>query len=267
MTDRSNIKLKASNWTPFVFIALSIFTPAIYANNCSAEKFHETVKVAHVYDGDTIKLADGRKLRIIGINTPERGREGEKDQPFYQEAKNHLQQIVEKNNTQLKIIVGKDKRDRYKRLLAHIFTLQGENITASMLKKGIGFSIAIPPNVNFNTCYQNAEHEAKKQNRGIWQHSFSRAIEVTSLSETARGFHQVKGTVQRIGESRSSYWLNLDKQFALRIMKKDLPYFITFHPKELLNRQLIARGWIYQQKNELRMSVRHPAALELLKNY
>lgn len=267
MTDRLNVKLKASNWTPFVFIALSIFTPVVHANNCSANKIHETVKVAHVYDGDTIKLADGRKLRIIGINTPERGRDGEKDQPFYHEAKNHLQQIIEKNNSHLKIVVGKDKRDRYKRLLAHVFTLQGENITASMLKKGMGFSIAIPPNVNFNTCYQNAESEAKKKNLGIWQHSFSRAIEATSLPETTHGFHQVKGTVQRIGESRSSYWLNLDKKFALRVMKKDLPYFIKYHPNELLNRQLIARGWIYQQKSELRMSIRHPAALELLKNY
>jgi len=53
----------------------------------------------------------------------------------------------------------------------------------------------------------------------------------------------------------------------LRIMKKDLPYFINFHPKEFLNRQLIARGWIHQQKNELSMSVRHPASLELLTNY
>ena len=263
MTDRSNVKQKASNWAPFVFIALLINSPTVAANNCSADTFHESVKVAHVYDGDTIKLTDGRKLRIIGINTPERGRDGKKDQPFYQDAKNHLQQIIEKNNNQLKIILGKDKRDRYKRLLAHIFTLQNENITSSMLKKGMGFSIAIPPNIKFNACYQKAEREAKKHNSGIWQHSFSQAVEAASLSETTRGFHQVKGTVQRIGESRSSYWLNLDEKFALRILKKDLPYFIKYHPKQLLNQQVIARGWIYQRKNELRMSIHHPASLQL----
>lgn len=263
MIDSSNVKQKASKWAPFVFIALLICTQTVSANNCSTNKYHETVNVAHVYDGDTIKLVDGRKLRIIGINTPERGRDGKKDQPYYQAAKHQLQQIIKKNNAQLKIIVGKDKQDRYKRLLAHVFTLHGENITASMLKKGMGFSITIPPNIKFNTCYQNAEHEAKKQNRGIWQHTFSHPIEATSLSESTRGFHQVKGSVQRIGESRSSFWLNLDKKFAVRIMKKDLPYFIKYHPKDLLKQQVVARGWIYERKKELRMSIRHPASLQI----
>ena len=40
----------------------------------------EFVSVSKVVDGDTIELTDGRRVRYIGINTPERG------QPFYDEA-------------------------------------------------------------------------------------------------------------------------------------------------------------------------------------
>ena len=264
MSDSSYVKQKASKWTPFVILILSIFVSNAYANNnCSLQDFQETVNVAHIYDGDTIKLVDGRKLRLIGINTPERGRDGDEDQPFYLSAKNQLQKTIKNNHYQLNIILGKEKHDRYQRLLAHIFTADGENISATLLKKGLGFSITIPPNLKFQTCYKNAESEAQKNRRGLWGHPFSRAIKASSISNTSQGFQRVTGIVQRIGESRSSFWLNLDKKFALRIQKKHLKYFTSYHPKSLLKKRLTARGWVYQQNNEFRMSVQHPASLQI----
>lgn len=267
MLEHLHVTKKASIWTPFLFIVLALFSPLIFANNCAVKQFHETAQVAHVYDGDTIKLVDGRKLRLIGINTPERGRDGKEDEPFYNEAKNQLQQIIDKNNGQIKIVIGKEKHDRYKRLLAHPFTLQGKNISSMLLKKGMGFSIAIPPNIQFVSCYQNAEKDAKTRKQGIWNHPFSHPIQTNQISKKTLGFHQVKGRVQRIGESRSSYWLNLStgskSRFALRILKKDLAYFTLFHPKDLLHKQLTARGWIYKIKGEQRMTIRHPNSLHL----
>jgi micrococcal nuclease len=41
-----------------------------------------------VIDGDTIELTNGRRVRYIGINTPER------DQPYYNEAKETNQKIA-----------------------------------------------------------------------------------------------------------------------------------------------------------------------------
>lgn len=263
----SHVKQKASKWTPFVFLALLIFSAPLYANNCGISEFHETVLVDRVHDGDTIKLIDGRKLRLIGINTPERGRDGKPDEPFYQEAKNQLQRIIKNNKNKIKIVYGKDRQDRYKRFLTHIFSMNNENITASLIKKGMGYTIAVPPNTKLLSCYQNAEYEAKKHKQGIWEHNFSKPIPVNSLKKSTGGFHRISGTVQRIGESRSSYWLNFnsksEEKFALRILKKDLQYFINYHPKELLNRKLIARGWIYKIKDEQRMTIHHPASLQI----
>ena len=268
MSDKSYVQQKASKWTLFVFMALSIYLPSIVnAASCTTQFFQETVSVAHIYDGDTIKLTDGRKVRLIGINTPERGRNGNKDQPFYLSAKNHLKQIIKNNHNQVKIVTGKEKFDRYKRLLAHIFTIDGENINAALLKNGQAFRITIPPNTQFLTCYKNAEKEAQSHKRGIWNHAFSKAIEASSISKSAfkstSGFQRVTGVVQRIGESSSSFWLNLHSTFAIRILKKDLPHFNAFHPKTLLHRRLTVQGWAYLKNNELRMTVRHPASLQV----
>ena len=267
MLYRSYVKLKASKWTPLVFVILALFTPPLYADSCALNQFHEIVDVAYVYDGDTIKLADGRKVRLVGINTPERGRNGRKDEPFSLAAKSQLQQIINNNHHQIKIVFGKEKHDRYKRFLAHIFTMNNENITATLIKNGMGYSIAIPPNIQLLSCYQDAEHEAQKHKRGIWDHRYSQVINVNSLKTPISGFHRINGIVHRIGESHSSYWLNLKTKsgstFALRIPKKDLPYFTKFHPKDLLNRRVIARGWVSQSKNEQRMTIHHPASLQI----
>ena len=264
---RINIKQKASNWTLFVFIAYGLFSPPVYADTCSVKRFHETAQVAHVYDGDTIKLTDGRKLRLIGINTPERGRDGKPDDPFYLIAKKQLQNIINKSDNRIKIVFGKDKHARYKRLLTHVFTINNENITETLIKNGMGFTIAIPPNIQLLNCYQNAEQFAQKNQRGIWNHQYSKAINVSSLNKSTRGFQQISGTVDRIGESRSSFWLNLNSKsgikFALRILKKDISYFKQLHPRDLLGQQLITRGWIYKVNGEQRMTIHHPAALQI----
>ncbi len=271
MSGTTYIKQKASIWTPFVLLLLIVtatFTNPLYADTCRANKFHETARVDRVFDGDTIRLDDGRKLRLIGINTPERGRNNKQDEPFYQQAKDQLRQLIRKNQNTIKIIFGKDKQDRHNRLLAHIFSVNNENITTTLLKKGLGFAIAIPPNIQLLSCYLDAEREAKRQLRGIWSHPYSKPIPVDLLKNSARGFHRVSGVVKRIGESRSSFWLNLetnsDNKFALRIMKKHLSHFKDFHPQSLINRKLIAQGWIYQAKKEQRITIHHPASMQIL---
>lgn len=263
MFGNQQIQRKAPNWVPFVFVlGIFIFSLQVFASECSTPNLPEKIiEVSKVYDGDTIKLEDGRKLRLIGINTPERGRDGAANQPFYDEAKSFLQKTLAAQQYKIKIISGKDKRDRYKRQLAHIFTPEGKNINAALIKNGLAFHITVPPNFQFQNCYKKAELTAQKTKKAIWSHRFSQALPAHSISDKQRGFQLVTGTVQRVGESRSSFWLNLDKHFALRVMKKDIVHFKSFHPKSLLKQRITVRGWIYKRKNEFRMALRHPASI------
>jgi hypothetical protein len=49
---------------------------------------------------------------------------------------------------------------------------------------------------------------------------------------------------------------------ALRIPRKDLPYFAGLDLEAMAGRRILARGWPHYHKGKWRMTVRHPAALE-----
>lgn len=49
-----------------------------------------SVAVQRVVDGDTLRLSDGRSVRMIGLNTPELGKQGRSDEPFAVAARKRL---------------------------------------------------------------------------------------------------------------------------------------------------------------------------------
>jgi micrococcal nuclease len=87
----------------------------------------DTVTVAKVVDGDTIELTDGRRVRYIGINTPER------DQPYYKEATEANRQLVAGKTLQLEF--DAETFDQYGRTLAYIW-MDGEMVNLAMLRNG-----------------------------------------------------------------------------------------------------------------------------------
>ena len=52
------------------------------------------VKVRQVIDGDTLILADETRLRLIGLDAPELGREGRPDKPWARTARQRLASLV-----------------------------------------------------------------------------------------------------------------------------------------------------------------------------
>lgn len=200
---------------------------------------------------------------MIGINTPELARDNKPAEPLAKEAREALADLL-KNSRHIKLRFGKEKFDRYNRLLAHPFLADGTNVTEQLLKKGLGFALLVPPNGWQSDCYRQAENHARAQNLGLWQHPRYQPVAAEKISKRFRGYYRVKGKVERIGESRNSYWLNLSKDFALRISKQDARYFNSLPIKSLKHETIIARGWIYQGNNEMRMQIRHPAALEIV---
>ena len=54
------------------FLLLGAAIPPLFAGFGT-----ETATVRHVVDGDSVILTDGRQIRLIGINAPELGRDGD----------------------------------------------------------------------------------------------------------------------------------------------------------------------------------------------
>ena len=146
-------KARTAIWLCTAFIiAITTSLPILADSACSSTQFHETASVKYVHDGDTLHLHDGRKVRLIGINTPEVAHGKHAAEHYATEAKNALQDLFKDNKT-ISLIIGKERNDRYQRLLAHGFTEDGTNIQAALLAQGVAYAVIFPPNTKFTNCY------------------------------------------------------------------------------------------------------------------
>jgi len=237
-------------------------------DDCRVSRYHEVVKVKRVTDGDTLVLTDQRKVRLIGINAPERARDGRKAQAFSEQAKRYVESMV-MSGKNISIFYGEQSQDRYGRVLAHIFIDNGKNLSALLLEKGYASAIVVPPNDRFASCYFEIEKEAKRFKKNIWSHADTASVEANKITRSQTGFQFIKGKVIRIGRSRNSIWLQLAKNFTVRIKRQDFKYFPTLNLNKLSlsqveNKTLVARGWVYQWKKGLYLQVRHSRMMNFI---
>jgi endonuclease YncB( thermonuclease family) len=122
--------------------------------------------VRRVVDGDTLLLNQGDYVRLIGINTPELGRDGDKDEEGAQSAKRALEAMVEESGGQVYLCSGIEQRDRFGRLLAHLSGKNGQDIVYQLIRQGHGHAIAVPPNLNALECRLSAETLARDDRFG-----------------------------------------------------------------------------------------------------
>lgn len=230
--------------------------------HCPPSRIDSRVSVDYVYDGDTVRLKSGDKVRFIGINTPEMARDEHPAEALANEARQALITLLEQHQYQLGLRYGHQQRDRYGRLLAHAYTPHNESISAYLLDKGFASLIAIPPNIDGLSCYAEAEKTARREHRGLW--GLPNITDSQNLPRHARGFRIVRGKVLRIGEGSHNLWLNLNGDLALRISKKHLHWFAPENPRTFTGKTVIARGWIYDHHGKQRMQIHHPYSLELL---
>ncbi|NDV23561.1 thermonuclease family protein [Desulfovibrio sp. JC022] len=93
-------------------------------------------KVRYVIDGDTFILANNKRVRIAGIDTPEIGRDGKADQYYAQNSKALLNKLILGKRVRIEY-AGKGK-DRYKRIIGWIY-LDDVFVNEEMIRKGAAF--------------------------------------------------------------------------------------------------------------------------------
>ena len=90
-----------------------------------------------VVDGDTIYLSNGEKVRLVGVNTPEKGVSG------YLASKRFVEKLC--LNKEVGINVDDRKyRDKYGRTLA-VVIVDGKNLNEMLLKEHLAEVMYIPP--------------------------------------------------------------------------------------------------------------------------
>jgi endonuclease YncB( thermonuclease family) len=245
----------------FVCCYLLATAAAAGGPDCPVPGNGEQVRVVHIFDGDTLGLADGRRLRLIGINAPETGRKGQPPQPLAAQATALLQSLLERQDHTLRLQFDTSQRDHYGRLLAHAFLMNGDNLAALLLGQGLATALAVPPDTRAAGCYQDIENRARAACLGVWALPEYQSIAAAKLQAGMQGFRLVEGRITEIRPSRYSIWLQLDGPLVAHIARKDLMYFPAGYPDSLEGRRVALRGWLKPDKQELKVNIRHPAAL------
>lgn len=218
----------------------------------------ETAEVRHVLDGDTVILRDGRHLRLLGINAPELGKDGAPDQPLAVRARDRLTQLVQ--HQRVTLIFEQERQDHYGRQLAHLL-LRGNSIEEILLREGLAWAIAIPPNIGRLSENLAAEKEARAAKRGVWGEAAYAPTPAEQLTSSDTGFRFIEGTVNHCAQTRHVIYLDLTPRVSLLLPRKDWSKYFTGSPCALSGQHVIARGWLTGSKKRLHMSVPHPAML------
>lgn len=246
---------------PFLFLGwLSVSLPLLADTPCRMARLDERVVVKKVFDGDTVLLEDGRRVRFIGINTPELSHEQRPAEPLAELARQRLQRLVEESGQQLLLQRGVEQRDRYGRLLAYPFLIDGRSLNAILLGEGLAAALVVPPNEAYRNCHFVAEGRARDRGIGIWGAARFRPWSSETLPPTARGFYLVRGRVEQVTESKRAFGLLLTGGFTLRLPRRGGSDFSNLI-KEITGERVEARGWLNYHKGRPMMTIRHPAML------
>ncbi|MDO8498321.1 MAG: thermonuclease family protein [bacterium] len=130
----------------------------------------EEVKVVRVVDGDTVEVEGRKKVRYIGIDTPETVDPRRPVACFGKEASEENKKLVEGKT----VILEKDisETDKYGRILRYVY-LKRENgellfVNDYLVRQGFAKVVTYPPDVRFSQQFLEAEREARAENRGLW---------------------------------------------------------------------------------------------------
>jgi len=117
--------------------------------------------VARVVDGDTFYCRDGRKVRLLGMDSPERGQG-----PVWRPARSALARFTP---------VGRPVRlegdvaptDRYGRTLAWVW-VGGALVNEAMVREGWAVRYTVPPDVKYADRIERAQKQARARRAGLW---------------------------------------------------------------------------------------------------
>ncbi|MCP5141816.1 MAG: thermonuclease family protein [Gammaproteobacteria bacterium] len=225
----------------------------------SVDSRRETVVVSRVVDGDTVLLANGHRVRLVGINAPEVAVAGKAGQSGGQDARSRLAELVgDKRPLQFERAV--EPVDRYGRLLGHLFDPGVGDVAAVMLKEGLVFALPYPPNVKYADAYMLAEAPARDGQQGLWAMPEYQVIEPSALVDAGNLFRRVRMQVTTMSRDGKDEILRDRGGFEARIPREAVSGFPAL--SGLLGKTLVVRGFVRSRVGRPYLPLVHPSQIE-----
>jgi micrococcal nuclease len=112
-------------------------------------------------DGDTFYCRDGRKIRLTGIDSPERQQE-----PFGADARQALLTMLPPGSV-VRLEGDVVNTDQYGRVLAYTW-VDSTLVNEAMVRGGWALLYTVPPNVKYAGRLARAQNEARARRTGLW---------------------------------------------------------------------------------------------------
>lgn len=178
---KSPRNLKAKDITIFTLVIFALIKIGFYFSVEFKNRVdYGNVLVVRVIDGDTLKLENNKRVRLIGIDTPEyhQSRKLDRDSLRLHKDKETIQKmgylayqytrnLLEGKRVRLEFDF--EKFDKYDRLLAYVYLPDGTFINGKLVEGGYAAVYTIPPNVRYAQNLLKLQQQARLAKRGFWQ--------------------------------------------------------------------------------------------------
>ena len=227
------------------------------------------VPVAEVIDAETLRLADGRRLRLAGIAVPN----GAADS-YAAAARQALVLLV--RDRPVLFAFGARHMDRHGRFGAQVWQAAGDGgngrgvwLQAALLADGFARVATAPDNLLLVPEMLRVEDEARRARRGLWDDPAFRVRTPEDAGAALDSFQLVEGRVLAVAVRRRGGYLNFGADYrtdftlglsreALRLMRQ-----ADFDPMSLQGVRVRARGWLRSFNGPL-IEITHPEQIEVL---
>jgi len=222
--------------------------------------------VAQILDADTVRLEDGREIRLMGLRV---SRPADR---WSRAARELLQDRA--LGRQVALDPPAPAQDRRGRLLAQV-TVQGPTpadgpwLQGLLLEAGLARVETFADNPWRASEMLAVEAAARGAGRGLWSEPRFRVLGAAEAEMAGEGFHLVEGRVVRVVERRDRFYLDFGqdwrRDFSVTVLKRDRAAFKAagLDPADLADARLRVRGWM-RMFNGPMIDATHPQQIERL---
>ena len=229
----------------------------------------EIARVTEIVDGDTVVLADGRQVRLVGIQAPKLplGRAGFDAWPLADEAKTALSTLS--LGREVRLAYGGRRGDRHGRVLAHLMDNAGGWVQGALLESGMARVYSFQDNRALVPEMLALEAAARDKRRGIWADPFY-AVRTPEEADRYLGrFELIQGRVLDVAIVRGRVYFNFGadwrSDFTASLAPKVRRLFESEQIDPLFYRGRIVRvrGWL-KSRNGPMVDITHPEQIEVI---
>lgn len=124
--------------------------------------------VERVVDGDTLVLAGGTRVRLIGVDTPETVAPDKPVECFGPQASAATKALLPRG-TAVRLVRDREARDRYQRDLAYVYRASdGLFVAGYLVREGFARPLSIKPNVAHRAELARWSDQARAERLGLW---------------------------------------------------------------------------------------------------